>query len=161
MSPCFSYYSLLESSSPSAIKHRLAFSSSLDEELHYKTPHTKVLNPSRNTLPLANHTKSIDLENLKNTQHSLAIQQQKYKRLRKDYTLSKNNLKRNTIAILFHSLLKIQSLMWILKTWDQICQTEFLKTFSYFWKQKQIIYIFQRLVKTFNEGAYLDRNHLK
>jgi len=38
---------------------------------------------------------------------------------------------KNTIAITFHSLLKIQSLMWILKTWDQICQTEFLKTVSY------------------------------
>ena len=44
------------------------------------TPHTKVvtLNPSRNTLPLANHTKSVDLEPLKNTQHSLATQIQKY-----------------------------------------------------------------------------------
>jgi len=39
-----------------------------------QTPHTKVvtLNPSRNTLPLANHTKNVDLEHLKNTQHSLA-----------------------------------------------------------------------------------------
>jgi len=32
------------------------------------------LNPLRNTLPLANHTKSVDLEPLKNTQHSLATQ---------------------------------------------------------------------------------------
>ena len=40
----------------------------------FQTPHTKVvtLNPSRNTLPLANHTKNVDLEHLKNTQHSLA-----------------------------------------------------------------------------------------
>ena len=45
-----------------------------------QTPHTKVvtLNPSRNTLPLANHTKNVDLEHLKNTQHSLATQLQKY-----------------------------------------------------------------------------------
>jgi len=45
-----------------------------------QTPHTKVvtLNPSRNTLPLANHTKSVDLETLKNTQHFLATQIQKY-----------------------------------------------------------------------------------
>jgi len=45
-----------------------------------QTPHTKVvtLNPSRNTLPLANHTKNFDLEHLKNTQHSLAQQIQKY-----------------------------------------------------------------------------------
>jgi len=60
-----------------------------------QTPHTKVvtLNPSRNTLPLANHTKSIDLEHLKNTKHSLATQLQKYRRLRKDYTWSKHNWK--------------------------------------------------------------------
>jgi len=45
-----------------------------------QTPHTKVvtLNPSRNTLPLTNHTKNIDLEHLKNTQHSLETQIQKY-----------------------------------------------------------------------------------
>ena len=51
---------------------------SIKTSLH--TPHTKVvtLNPSRNTLPLANHTKSVDLEHLKNTQHSLATQLQKY-----------------------------------------------------------------------------------
>ncbi len=67
----------------------------LSNQTRLQTPHTKVvtLNPSRNTLPLANHTKSIDLEHLKNTQHSLAIQQQKYKRLRKDYTWSKFNWK--------------------------------------------------------------------
>ena len=45
-----------------------------------QTPHTKVvtLKPSRNTLPFANHTKNVDLEHLKNTQHSLATQLQKY-----------------------------------------------------------------------------------
>ena len=34
-----------------------------------QTSHTKVvtLNPSRNTLPLANHTKNVDLEHLKST----------------------------------------------------------------------------------------------
>jgi len=44
------------------------------------THHTPkyTLNPSRNTLPLANHTKSVDLEPLKNTQHSLATKIQKY-----------------------------------------------------------------------------------
>ena len=44
-----------------------------------QTPHTKVvtLNLSRNTLPLANHTKNVDLEHLKKTQHSLATQIQK------------------------------------------------------------------------------------
>jgi len=50
----------------------------LSNQTRLLTPHTKVvtLNPSRNILPLANHTKSIDLEHLKNTQNSLAIQQQ-------------------------------------------------------------------------------------
>jgi len=59
-----------------------------------QTQTTKVvtLNPSRNTLPLANHTKSIDLEYLKNTQHSLATQIQKYSRFRKDYTWSQYRL---------------------------------------------------------------------
>ena len=47
-----------------------------------QTPHTKVMTliPSRNTLPLANHTKSVDFEPLKNTQHSLTTQIQKYKK---------------------------------------------------------------------------------
>ena len=45
-----------------------------------QTPHTKVvtLNPSRNTLPLTNHIKSVDLEHLKNTQHSLETQIHEY-----------------------------------------------------------------------------------
>jgi len=33
--------------------------------------------------------------------------------------------------------------------------------FFFFLKHKQTIYIFQRLVKAFNEGAYSDGNHLK
>ena len=70
--------------------------SPLSNQTDYKTPHTKVvtLNPSRNTLPLENHTKSIDFEHLKNTQHSLAIQQQKYRRLRKGLHLIKVQRKR-------------------------------------------------------------------
>jgi len=51
------------------------------------------LNPSRNTLPLAKHTKSIDLDHLKNTQHSLATQHQKYSRFRRDCTCSQYKLK--------------------------------------------------------------------
>ena len=51
------------------------------------------LNPSRNTLPLTKHTKTIDLDHLKNTQHSLATQHQKYSRFRKEYTCSQYNLK--------------------------------------------------------------------
>jgi len=67
----------------------------LSNQTRLQTPHTKIvtLNPSRNTLPLANHTKSIHLEHL-NTQHSLAVQQQKYRRLRKGLHLIKVQLKR-------------------------------------------------------------------
>jgi len=61
----------------------------------YNTLTTKVvtLNPSRNTLHLAKHTKSIDLDHLKSTQHSLATQHHKYSRLRRDYTCSQYKLK--------------------------------------------------------------------
>jgi len=122
------------------------------------------LNPSRNTLPLAKHTKSIDLEHLKNTQHSFAIQKIE-KRITPDQSINE----KNTIAILFHSHLKIQSLMWILKTWDQICQTEFLKTVSHSSETYNnyiyiyiYIYIFPKdWLKLFNEGAYSVRNHLR
>jgi len=51
------------------------------------------LNPSRNTLPLVKHTKSIDLDHFKNTQHSLATQHQKYSRFKRDYTSSQYKLK--------------------------------------------------------------------
>ena len=64
--------------------------------------------------------------------------------MRQDYTLSKYNLKKNTIAILFHSHLKIQSLMWILKTWDQICQTEFLKIVSYTLETYNKLFVFSK-----------------
>ena len=36
-----------------------------------------------------------------------------------------------------------------------------LSCFLHIWKHKQTIYIFQRLVKAFNEWAYSVRNHLK
>ena len=121
----------------------------LSNQTRLQTPHTKVvtLNPSRNTLPLANHTKSIDLEHLKNTQHSLAIQQQKYKRLRKDYTWSKYNMKRIQLQSYF-------TLTWKSKAWCESWKLEIkrlVKTFN----------IIQRLVKTFNKGMYSVRNHLR
>ena len=62
------------------------------------------------------------------------------KRITPDQSITENN----TIAILFHSHLKIQSLMWILKTWDQICQTEFLKTFSYYSETYNNLFIFSK-----------------
>jgi len=39
------------------------------------------------------HTNNIDLDHIKSTQHSLATQHQKYRRLRRDYTCLQNNLK--------------------------------------------------------------------
>ena len=65
----------------------------LSNQTILQTPHTKVvtLNPSRNTLPLANHTKSIDLEHLKNTQHSLQYNYRNTEDWEKDYTWLKYN----------------------------------------------------------------------
>jgi len=122
----------------------------LSNQSKLQTPHTKVtLNPLRNTLPLANNTKSIDLEHLKNTQHSLAIQQQKYRRLRKWLHLIKVQLK----------IIQLQSystLTWKSKAWCESWKIEikFVKlNFSklVFTLQKHITnYIyFQRLVKNF------------
>jgi len=53
--------------------------------------------------------------------------------------------------------------MWMFKYWINSFTTQKLKSvFSFFvWKHKQTIYIFQRLVKAFNEGAYSVGNHLK
>jgi len=59
-------------------------------------------------------------------------------------TPDQSSIEKNTIAILFHSHLKIQSLMWILKTWDQICQTEFLKTISYSSETYNKLFIFSK-----------------
>ena len=119
------------------------------------------LNPSRNTLPLANHTKNIDLEHHTNTQYSLATQHHKYSRFWKDYTWSQYNL--NWIQLQSYSTLSWKSKLDVnleilksnLSNWiSQNC-------FLHFWKHKQTIYIFQRLVKAINEGAYLVRKHLK
>ena len=122
------------------------------------------LNPSRNTLPLANHTKSIDVEHLKNTQYSLATQHQKYSSFRKDYTWSQYNLK--WIQLQSYSTLTWKSKAccesWNLKI--KSVKLNFSKLFFFFlllWKHKQTIYIFQRLVKVINEGAYSIRKHLK
>ena len=120
------------------------------------------LNPSRNTLPLEKHTKSIDLDHLKCTQHSLATQHQKYSRLRRDYTCLEYKLK--SIQLQSYSTLfenpKLDVNVQILKS--TLSQ---LKNSSLFlllvWKHKQTIYIFQRSVKTINEGTYSVGNHLK
>jgi len=65
-------------------------------------------------------------------------------KIEKGLHLIKEQSEKNTIAIRFHSLLKIQNLMWILKTWDQIYQTEFLKTVSYSLETYNKLFIFSK-----------------
>ena len=72
---------------------------------------------------MTNHTKSIDLEHLKNTQHSLAIQQQKYKRLRKDYTWSKYNWSKYTWSK-NTQLQSYSTLTWKSKAWCESWKLE-------------------------------------
>ena len=120
------------------------------------------LNPSRNTLPLAKYTKSIDLDHLKSTQHSLATQHQKYSKLRRDYTCLQYKLKSiqlQSYSILFENP-KLDVNVQILKS--TLSQLKNSNLFLFLvWKHKQTIYIFQRLVKAINEGAYSVGNHLK
>jgi len=66
-------------------------------------------------------------------------------KIEKRITPDQSTVEKNTIAILFNSHLKIQSLMWILKTWDQICQTEFLKTVSFFSETYNKLFIFPKI----------------
>jgi len=52
------------------------------------------LEPFKKHTPFGkSHTKSIDHDHLKSTQHSLATQHQKYSRLRRDHTCLQNKLK--------------------------------------------------------------------
>jgi len=61
------------------------------------------LNPSRNTLPLENNTKSIDLEHLKNTT-LIGNTTTEIQKIEKRITPDQSTTEKNTIAILFHSL---------------------------------------------------------
>jgi len=120
------------------------------------------LKPSRNTLPLAKHTKSIDLDHLKSTQHFVATQHQKYSRLRRDYTCSQYKLK--SIQLQFYSTLfqnpKLDVNVQILEsTLSQLKNSNLFLLLVR--KHKQTIYIFQRLVNAINEGTYSVENHLK
>ena len=120
------------------------------------------LNPSRNTLPLAKHTKSIDLDHFKNTQHSLATQHQKYIRLRRDYTCSQYKLKSiqlQSYSTLFENPKLDVNIQNLESTLSQLKNS--ILFLLLVWKHKQTIYIFQRLVKAINEGAYSVENHLK
>ena len=120
------------------------------------------LKPSRNTLPLAKHTKSIDLDHLKSTQHFVATQHQKYSRLRRDYTCSQYKLK--SIQLQFYSTLfqnpKLDVNVQILEsTLSQLKNSNLFLLLVR--KHKQTIYIFQRLVNAINEGTYSVENHVK
>ena len=119
------------------------------------------LNPSRNTLPLAKHTKSIDLDHLKSTQHSLARQHQKYNRLRRDYTCSQYKLKSiqlQSYSTLFENPKLDVNVQIFESTLSQLKNSNLFLLLV--WKIKNH-YIFQRLVKAINEGAYSVENHLK
>ena len=101
----------------------------LSNQTILQTPHTKVvtLNPSRNTLPLENHTKSIDLEYLKNTQHSFTIQQQKYRRLGKGLHLIKVQLKKIQLQ-------SYSTLTWKSKAWCESFKIKIKFVNLNFWK---------------------------
>ena len=120
------------------------------------------LNPSRNTLPLAKHTKSIDLDHLKNTQQSLATQHQKYNRFIRDYTCSQYKLKPiqlQSYSALFENPKLDVNVQILESTLTQLKNSNLFH--SLVWKHKQTIYIFLRLVKAINEGAYSVEKHLK
>jgi len=87
------------------------------------------LNPSRNTLPLANHTKSVDLEPLKNTKHFLATQTRNtvIKEEGSRIHLGITKLKvQNHNSILFHTL-KNDS-----KALSNLGKTVLINSFPYF-----------------------------
>jgi len=120
------------------------------------------LNPSRNTLSLTKHTKSIDLDHLKNTQHFLATQHQKYSRFRRDYTCSQDKLKSiqlQSYSTLFENPKLDMNVQILESTLTQLKNSNVFLLLV--WKHKQTIYIFQRLVKPINEGAYSVEKHLK
>jgi len=113
-------------------------------------------NPSRNTLPLANHTKSVDLEHLKNTQHSFATQHHKYtnqgRRDRIHLGITKLKVQ-NYNPILFHTLKSDPKLFQILEKWFLINSSSYFKIRSV----KLPLYRPTKWSKTFSKGAKVVR----
>jgi len=120
------------------------------------------LNPSRNTFTLANHTPRVLILIPSKAHNTLWQHNQKYRRLRRDYTCLQNNLK--SVQMQSYSTLLENPKLWceysnLESTLSQLKNSNLF--FFSVWQDKQIIYIFQRLVKAFNEGAYSVGNHLK
>jgi len=140
---------LVHSYNKSYIQFPETTGNSLSNQTRLQTPHTKVvtLNPSRNTLPLTNNTKSIDLEHLKNTQHFLALQKQKYRRLIKGLHLI--NVQLNRIQLQSYSTLTWKSKAWC-ESWKleiKFVKLNFSKLFLTFHKHITNYLYFQILVK--------------
>ena len=121
------------------------------------------LNPSRNTLSLAQYTPWMLILTTSRAHNTPWQQHQNLQNVHNELHLFTEQSKINTDVILFHSLLRKP------KVWCECSKLESnlsqLKNSNLFFlfviKHKQTIYSFQRLVKTFNRGAYSVRNHLK
>jgi len=118
------------------------------------------LNPSRNTLPLAQHTPRMLISRAHNTPW---LQHQKLQRIQNILHLFTEQTEINTDVILFHSLLRKPKLKSeCSKLESNLSQLKNSNLFFLFViKHKQTIYNFQRLVKPFNTGAYSVENYLK
>ena len=121
------------------------------------------LNPSRNTLTLAQHTPRMLILSTSRAHNTPWQQHQNLQNIQNELHLFTEQSEINTDVILFHSLLRKP------KAWCECSKLErnisqMKKSNPFFLfviKQKQTIYIFQRLVTTFNRGAYSVGNHLK
>ena len=121
------------------------------------------LNPSRNILPLAQHTPRMLILTTWRARNTHWQQHQNLQNVHNELHLFTEQSEINTDAILFHTLLrkprvececsKLESNLSQLKNSNLF--------FLFVIKHKQTIYIFQRLVKAFNRGAYSVGNHLK
>ena len=121
------------------------------------------LNPSRNTLTLAQHTPRMLILTTSRAHTLLGNNTRKYRTFRTNYTCLQNNLK--SIQMQSYSTLSWENPK--LDVNVQNLKAIFLITkksnlfFLFVLKHKQTIYTFQRLVKAFNRGAYSVGNHLK
>ena len=121
------------------------------------------LNPSRNTLPLAQHTPRMLIFTTSRAHNTPWKQHQNLQSIQNKLHLFTEQTKINTNVILFHSLLRKPKLnVNVHKLERNLSQLKNSNLFFLFViKHKQTIYSFQRLVKPFNTEAYSVENHLK
>ena len=118
------------------------------------------LNPSRNTLPLAQHTPRMLILTTSRAHNTPWLQHKKLQRIQKKLHLFTEKTEINTDVILFHSLLRKPKLKSECSKLERnLSQLKNSNLFSI--KHKQTIYSFQRLVKAFKTGVYSVENHLK